>query len=1072
MSVSAVRLLVATIALFAVGALPAGAAAAEVPDSLWVPSEAGPPQVTVDATGDIPSLHPVFVSRRCAPGIEFHTPSGGAFTECALYGEGGAILQATSGTLQIDGIDAPVSYEDGGSAHVVLLPDGSFAHYTCDGGFGCFVQIDPTAPKYRYDLSTLRFEWAFERPTGPRLSAAGTDLRLYLTSMAVSRTGRYLVAVAPQHILWIDRATGDVRQVAPTPEPGLGFPLDAPLAVSPSGRYVAVGANSWGNTLRVFDMDTCSPDPRPFESTCASVDLDDLFNESKRTFYPGKILRLAFGGESQLTFAAKTSFLPGGSDGEFRQFSMTAAGGEQPAESMAFLGDSFASGEGVQSLPLDSGGPWRPEEFIYRDGTDVYSDYGCETFQLEGLDYRYCDPINLCHVADQAWPDRLAALLGAVDFASFACSGARTYDVSHVAQYPDTAVATPGFPGSEPQFESLARLPAPRRIFVQIGGNDAGFSHILTECALPGDCSADPALRREFALRIRHSSYVVRDLLAALREDYDHQSQIYLVGYPQIVDTASDSSCGANVRLTSAERAFAGQLLAYLEEVGRSAAAGAGARFVSLADSIADHQLCDPTPWVNGLTAGNDLWGTINGLGIGNESYHPRREAHAAFTGAIAAALTPLEDGNPEPDASAAVPPVPEWGAGAGDVRNWAPTVDAAPGDPLMPRIHAEGLEPGSQVSGYFASEPVPFAAAEADQEGKLAFVPQSLSPLPPGLHTLHVLATAAGGEGLQARVPVLVPGEGGDLDGDGIPNAADGCPLLPAESAADQADVDRDGLSDGCDPSLLDGPPAYELLVAVAGSGTVTSSLGMISCPPFCGDEFQVGAEVTLTASPAPGSVFQGWRNCERGGVNGRQCTVTVEEAREVTARFVAARDLTLSKAEGSGPGTLSTRPGAAVCAAVCSQATAAYRLDGRTIEVLAKPARHYHFVGFITASGSAAACEGEAECSFAISEDSALEALFEEDSKFSLSLEKQGGGQGVVSSKPAGLRCVAACSAQTAEFYEAEQVEIAWKLARGASSIAFAGEAGDCPVFSVAPQGSCRLTMNSPRSLVMRFE
>ena len=988
----AVRLLAASIALFAGAAPPAGAAATEVPDSLWVSSEAGLPQVSVETTGDVPSLHPVFVSRRCAPGIEFHTLSGSPFTECALYGAGGAILQATSGTLKIDGTDAPVGYEDGGSANVVLLPDGSFAHYTCDGGFGCFAQIDPATPKYRYDLSALRFEWAFKRPTGPRLAAAGADLRLYPSSTAVSRTGRYMVAVAPQRILWIDLASGDVRQVAPTPEPGLGFPLDAPLAVSPSGRYVAVGANSWGNTLRVFDMDTCSPDPRPFESTCASVDLDDLFNESKRSFYPGKILRLAFYGESQLSFAAKTSFLPGGSDSEFRQFLVTAAGGEPPAESVAFLGDSFSSGEGVQSLPLDTGGLWRREPFVYLDGTDVYSDYGCESFQLEGIDYRHCDPINLCHVADQAWPDRLASLLGAAEADSFACSGARTYDVSHVAQYPDTAVATPGFPGSAPQFESLARLPAPRRIFVQIGGNDAGFSDILTKCAgaLPGDCSADPALRREFALRIRRSYYLVRDLLAALREDYDHQSQIYLVGYPQIVDTDPGSSCGANVRLTSGERAFAGQLSAYLEQAGRSAAAGAGVRFVSLADSIAEHQLCDPVPWVNGLTAGNDLWGTIDGLGIGNESYHPRREAHAAFADAVAAALAPVADGNPAPDAAAGAPPVPEWGAGAAEVRDWAPVVDAASGDPLMPRVHADGLEPGSQLSGYFASEPVPFAAAEAGEDGTLTFVPQPLSPLPPGLHTLHVLATAAGGEGLHARVPVLVPGEDGDLDGDGIPDATDGCPLLPAESAADQADVDGDGLSDGCDPSLLDGP----------------------------------------------------------------------------------VRELTLAKAEGSGPGTLVTRPGGAVCPVACLETTAAYKLDGRTIEVVTKPARHHHFVEFTAASGSAAGCEGEAACSFAITEDSTLAALFEEDRRLALSLEKRGGGQGIVNSKPAGLRCAAACSAQTASFYEGEQVELVWKLGRGTTSIAFSGEAGDCPSLSEAPQGTCQVTMDAAHSLVATLE
>lgn len=798
------------IALFLVvaAAVPPVAHAVEVPDSLWVPSTAGEPRVEVEATGDIPNLHQVLFSRRCAPGVEFKTVSGGTATECALYGQSGAILQAnTAGLIKIAGVDAPTRYADGGSASPNLLPDGAFIHYRCDGGFGCFAQIDPTAPKYRLNPSTQRFEWMFERPTVPRVSAGGVDLRLYPISTAVSKTGRYLVSVTSRRILWIDRATGDVRQVASTPEPGLGFSLDTPLSVSPSGRYVAVGANPWGNTLRVFDMRTCSPDPRPFEATCDSVDLDDLFNESKLGFYPGRVVRVSFYGESQLSFAARTSFLPGGSDTEFRQFLMTAEGAEPPADSAAFLGDSFTSGEGVQKFA----GTSPSEEFVYLDGTDVYSEDSCETAAFENLEYRNCDPVNLCHVSSEAWPDKLAFTLGLAERSTFACSGARTYDLSHVAQYPQPAVAPPGFPGSEPQFASLARLDAPRRIFVQIGGNDAGFSDILAKCAglLPDDCSADPNLRREFALRIQRTFYLVRTVLAALREDYERESQIYLVGYPQIVDPAPDRACGANVRLTSQERAFAGDLLGYLDQVGQSAAASSGVRFISLADSIADHQLCDPVPWVNGLTAGNDLWGTLNGLGIGNESYHPRREAHAAFADRVAAALVSPEAGNPKADVSVGAPALPAWAGGTATARDWAPVIDGTPAAPTMPRVHAEGLKPGSPVTGYFASEPVPFASAVADENGVLTFSPQPVTLLPPGLHTLHVLATAADGGQLHSRIPVLVPGGGGDVDVDGVPDLADGCPLVPAESAAEQEDGDGDGAVDGCDPTLLDGPSA-----------------------------------------------------------------------------------------------------------------------------------------------------------------------------------------------------------------------------------------------------------------------
>jgi hypothetical protein len=776
-------------------ALPMPASALTVGESLWVPDAAGPPQVAVGPTPEIPSLHS-WQARRCIPGVEFETP-GGTVTDCALYGQSGAILQGAN-MLKIAGADAPPAYDDGGSAVVVVLPDGAFAHFTCDGGYGCFTQIDPTGPRHRYNLSRLRYEWTFDRPAVPRLSAGGIDLRLYTGSTAVSTTGRHLVFVSPQQILWMDRASGQVRQVATTPSPGLGFSIDTPLAISPSGRYVAVGAADWGNTLRVFDIETCSPEPQPFTSTCSWVDLDDLLNGSRKGYYPGRILRLAFEGESQITFAAKSSFLPGGSDAEFRQFLLSADGGEPPPSSAAVLGDSFASGEGVQSLSS-------PPRFEYLDGTDEYDLGDCEQVGAS----RWCEPINLCHVASEAWPNRLAFTLGLEQFSTFACSGARTFDIRNVTQYEETSVGTPGFPGAEPQSRSLARLlPAPQRILVQIGGNDAGFESILRECSgLPGDCSADPDRRRRFALRIRDSFRAVRETVAALRNDYDGQSDIYLVGYPAIVDPDPARACGANVNLTSEERAFAGRLQAYVEEIGVATAASAGVRYVSLADSIEDHQLCDPVPWVNGRTSGNDI--NFAGLyGIGRESYHPRREAHAAFAGTVAAALVPVGSGNPTDNLAVPAPPVPAWGAGQIAVRDWDPAVDPTPGSAATPRVHADGLLPGSVVSGYYASDPVPFVPQNADADGKLTFSPAPVEQLPPGPHTLHIDATAINQTQLHAEILVLVPAVG-DADADGIPDESDGCPLIPAASAADQEDVDGDGRADGCDPTLIDGPDA-----------------------------------------------------------------------------------------------------------------------------------------------------------------------------------------------------------------------------------------------------------------------
>jgi hypothetical protein len=80
-----------------------------------------------------------------------------------------------------------------------------------------------------------------------------------------------------------------------------------------------------------------------------------------------------------------------------------------------------------------------------------------------------------------------------------------------------------------------------------------------------------------------------------------------------------------------------------------------------------------------------------------------------------------------------------------------------------------------------------------------------------------------------------------------------------------------------------------YALTVAKSGTGTgtVTSSLAGISCGSACSAMFHFGTQVTLTATPAPGSSFSGWGGDCSGAA--ASCTVTVDVARNVTASFTA---------------------------------------------------------------------------------------------------------------------------------------------------------------------------------------
>ncbi|TMB17771.1 MAG: hypothetical protein E6I99_11245 [Chloroflexi bacterium] len=76
-----------------------------------------------------------------------------------------------------------------------------------------------------------------------------------------------------------------------------------------------------------------------------------------------------------------------------------------------------------------------------------------------------------------------------------------------------------------------------------------------------------------------------------------------------------------------------------------------------------------------------------------------------------------------------------------------------------------------------------------------------------------------------------------------------------------------------------------------LTGNGTVTStsspsSPNQMNCGSNCSVGFNYGTVVTLTASPALLSLFNGWSGCD--STSGNTCTVTVRSARSVNAAFL----------------------------------------------------------------------------------------------------------------------------------------------------------------------------------------
>ena len=261
-------------------------------------------------------------------------------------------------------------------------------------------------------------------------------------------------------------------------------------------------------------------------------------------------------------------------------------------------------------------------------------------------------------------------------------------------------------------------------------------------------------------------------------------------------------------------------------------------------------------------------------------------------------------------------------------------------------------------------------------------------------------------------------------------------------------------------------------------GEGTVVSDPAGITCTGSkgeeCSSEFEEGAEVTLTASPAAGYRFYNWPSCP-GTATGRQCKVTMSAAKEVKVNFKKSWQLTASKAGGSQPGIIKVLPTGVTCPYKCLSSSYEF-LDGQEVTVdRYEPNGQLHFTEFTGGTGSAATCNGATTpCSFTLEADSSIEALFEANAQATLSLQKEGGGQAKITSAPAGIYCFNTCDQASSQFYSepsAEEVTLSWTLGAGTTSLEWSTGAGTCTGVKTA-NGSCKVTMSAAKELVATLE
>jgi lysophospholipase L1-like esterase len=236
-----------------------------------------------------------------------------------------------------------------------------------------------------------------------------------------------------------------------------------------------------------------------------------------------------------------------------------------PASSYVALGDSYSSGLGTRTYYEDSGS---------------------------------------CFRSPKAYPVLVAAQLGA-SLRFTACSGAKTGDVLNNQLGPLSSSTS--------------------YVTISIGGNDAGFSDVITECAFPGWASDCEAAINEARSYISNTLPGQLDNVYSAIRSRAPSAMVGVVGYPRLFN---GEDCNAGTFFNPDEESKLNATADLLAGVEGGRAAAAGFAFVDPRGAFTGHAVCDDVEWLNGLS--NPLM----------ESYHPNANGQASgFEPLVYAAL-------------------------------------------------------------------------------------------------------------------------------------------------------------------------------------------------------------------------------------------------------------------------------------------------------------------------------------------------------------------------------------------------------------------------------------------------
>jgi len=207
-----------------------------------------------------------------------------------------------------------------------------------------------------------------------------------------------------------------------------------------------------------------------------------------------------------------------------------------------------------------------------------------------------------CQRSNHSYAKQLAAQRG-LNLSHIACSGARIPDV-RANQLGALSTAT-------------------NLVTLSIGGNDAGFSSVITQCAKPWPytCTTELNNARNFI------NNTLPGQLSSLYADIQTRApnaRVIVIGYPRLFN---GEECNLLARISPGEQSDLNGVADLLATKISAAAAARGFEFLDTRSSFNTHRICDDVEWLNGLS---------NPVG---ESYHPNQAGHDAVTDLLSARL-------------------------------------------------------------------------------------------------------------------------------------------------------------------------------------------------------------------------------------------------------------------------------------------------------------------------------------------------------------------------------------------------------------------------------------------------